>query len=80
MIRNRRGQFVIEGILLMVVMLGVFIVTTRLIRENEVATRMVTGPWSKVAGMTENGVWSEANNATRRKHPNNFERFFTSKE
>lgn len=79
-LKNRRGQFVVEGILLSVILVGVLMLLTKKIREGKVVTKMVTGPWTKVAGMTENGVWDEAGPAARKKHPNNFSRFFTPRD
>lgn len=76
-LKNRRGQFVVEGILLSVVLVGVLMLLTKKIREEKVVAKMVTGPWTKVAGMTESGVWGAADATTRKKHPNNYSRFFT---
>lgn len=76
-LRNQQGQFVIEGILLMVLMVALTIALTTKVRETGLVTRMVTGPWAKIAGMTENGVWEEPGPAARAAHPNSFDRVFT---
>lgn len=80
MMKNRRGQegqFLIEGILLLTVMVMVAVSLSRLIKDNELISGLVTKPWGKVAGMAETGTWSEPDDANRKKHPNNFNRFFT---
>ncbi len=79
-LRNQRGQFIVEGILLMVVLLGVLTLMTTKIRELGVVTKMVTGPWAKIAGMTENGVWAEPSDASRKQHPNTYNRIFTPED
>lgn len=78
--RGQEGQFVIEAILLMSITVAVFVVLTKLIRDQKIATKMVTGPWSKIAGMTEFGVWAQPDAASKKKHPNSYNRFFTPKE
>lgn len=79
-LRNQRGQFVVEGILLMVVLLGAMTFLTAKIRETGVVAQMVTGPWEKIAGMTENGVWAAPSDMTRKQHPNTYNRIFTPEE
>jgi hypothetical protein len=73
LVANRKGQFVIEGVLLMVVMLGIFIASMSALRDSKFLAKMVTGPWDKVAGMMESGVWLPAKDA-RQKHPNQKDR------
>lgn len=77
LLRNQRGQFVIEGLLLMVVLLSVFVFLSGKIKESGIVSQMVTGPWSKIAGMTETGTWQEAGPAARESHPNSYNRIFT---
>ena len=70
---NQRGQFVIEGVLLMVVMIGLFLSATRILREEAFLAKLVVGPWERVSGMIENGVW-ETPAASRDLHPNQLSR------
>lgn len=67
----------IEAVMLIVVLISFSMVIIRSIRETGVASKMVTEPWKKVAGMAEFGVWAEANDANRKKHPNTYDRFYT---
>lgn len=73
LVANRKGQFVIEAVLLMVVMLGIFVAGMGQLRESNFLAKMITGPWDKVAGMMESGVWLPAKDA-RQKHPNQKDR------
>lgn len=75
-LRNQRGQMVIEGLLLMIVIVSIFLVLMRNLQESNLIPGLVTGPWDKIAGMTESGNWNPQSEA-QRKHPNNFDRFFT---
>ncbi|UYL10442.1 hypothetical protein B9G69_007595 [Bdellovibrio sp. SKB1291214] len=73
LVANRKGQFVIEAVLLMIVMLGIFMASMSQLRESKFLAKMITGPWDKVAGMMESGVWLSAKDA-RQKHPNQKDR------
>lgn len=64
---NEKGQFFVEGILLMVVFTSIGLVATRAIRNNNLLGKMVEGPWGQVRAMIENGGW---NNASPNDHPN----------
>ncbi|MBX3041942.1 MAG: hypothetical protein KF789_14645 [Bdellovibrionaceae bacterium] len=79
-LRNQHGQFVVEGILLMVVLLGAMTLMTTKIRELGLVSKLVTGPWDKIAGMTENGVWAAPSDASRKQHPNTYNRIFTPED
>lgn len=80
LIHNQQGQFVIEAILLMVVLVGLMTLVTTQVRESGLIAQMVTGPWDKIAGMTEFGVWSEPTDGNRRLHPNTHNRVFTPED
>lgn len=75
---NQKGQFVIEGVLLMVVMVGVFISATRYLREERFLAKLVGGPWEIVSGMVESGVWEPPASA-KTKHPNQITRSNTER-
>lgn len=70
---NNKGQFVIETVLMMIVTIGFFIWGTNQLREGKFLAKLVGGPWAKVAGMLEAGVW-EAPEAARKQHPNQINR------
>lgn len=74
---GQEGQFLIEGILLLTVMVMILITLSRAIRDSDLITGLVTKPWAKVAGMMETGTWNEPDDANRKKHPNTFDRFYT---
>ena len=70
---NHRGQFVIEAVLLMVVTVGFFIWGTKQLREGKYLAKLIGGPWQKVAGMIEAGVWETPDKA-KKLHPNQLAR------
>lgn len=55
--RNQRGQFVLEGILLMVVMMAVLGAVVAFFNKNEILSQLIKSPWAAFAGMIENGEW-----------------------
>lgn len=73
LLKNERGQFVIEAVLLMVVSVSVLLFGLRYMKENKTMATLVSGPWEKTAGMIESGVWKPAEEAAK-KHPNQTER------
>lgn len=73
LVRNNKGQFVIETVLLMIVMVGFFIAGTTKLKESKALAKMIAGPWEQVSGMIESGVW-DSPDAARKKHPNQIER------
>ena len=69
LLKNEKGQFVIEAVLLMVMSIGLLVVGLRLLRDGNVVSNLVSGPWEKMSGMIESGVWEPAAKAAA-KHPN----------
>ena len=55
--KNQKGQFVLEAILLMVVFMGFLAFVTSYFDKNGVLASMVKGPWTNLAGMMQNGQW-----------------------
>lgn len=70
---NNKGQVVIEYILLMVLAVGGITFLANTFRESQTIAKLVDGPWQKMAGMIECGVW-EARKDACTKHPNNLSR------
>ncbi|MDG0814825.1 TadE/TadG family type IV pilus assembly protein [Bdellovibrio svalbardensis] len=64
-LQNQRGQFVIEAVLLMVVMLGVFIASMNTLREGKYLANLIERPWAEVQGMLECGVWGPPSKACK---------------
>lgn len=75
---NNKGQFVIETVLMMIVTIGFFLWGTNQLREGKFLAKMIGGPWQKVSGMIESGVW-EAPDTARKQHPNQINRSITVK-
>lgn len=78
-VANQKGQMMIESMLLLIMVGAVFTVFLGKLKETKAIQELVTGPWHKVAGMAEFGSWNVDNDANRKKHPNNYDRFFTPK-
>lgn len=70
MIGNNRGQFVIESVLLIALMFFGFVAGVKILKEGQVFSLLVDGPWSKTASMIENGTWDANPAAGRTNHPN----------
>ena len=72
-LRNRKGQFLIENVLMMIVTIGFLIFATKSLREGKYLAKLISEPWLKVSGMIEAGVW-EAPKTAQSKHPNQINR------
>ncbi|MCX7977818.1 MAG: hypothetical protein N2578_02320 [Bdellovibrionaceae bacterium] len=55
--KNRKGQVLIETVLLMALLVGVFVKFSEFVRNEGLLRKLVEEPWGKVAGMAEFGVW-----------------------
>lgn len=72
-LRNRRGQMTIEAVLLLMIFVAIFTVVHRGIKGKNYLSEIVSGPWTYVQGMVQNGVWSSGDTASNL-HPNVFGR------
>ncbi len=79
-VKNNKGQFLIEAMLLIIVFVSIGLSFIRFVKDNKIVTGMITEPWERVAGMTEFGMWSKPTREGRKKHPNTYERFYTPRE
>jgi hypothetical protein len=72
-LRNQKGQMTIEAVLLLVIFVAMFKMVQQSIKDKNFLSNMVSGPWTYVQGMIQNGVWApgDAGAAT---HPNIFGR------
>lgn len=76
LVRNNKGQFLIETVLLMVLTLGLFMASANFLREKKVLAKLIASPWEKASGMIEAGIWDKPEQA-RTKHPNQIKRSLT---
>lgn len=82
-IQNQRGQAVVEGVLLMVVILGLMTLMLKFFQGNAdgpVVQQLTQGPWSRLSGMIQCGVWEPCgigNTANPEKNPNTIARTLT---
>ena len=70
MIQNQKGQMVVESLLIMVLSVSLLIVATKFIKDKEVISHLIAGPWDKTASMIESGTWSANPQIARNMHPN----------
>lgn len=57
-IRNRKGQFAIESVLLMVILVGVFLAITNFTKRNKMLQKLVSEPMTnKIRTMVGFGTW-----------------------
>ncbi len=72
-LRNQKGQMTIEAVLLLVVFVATFKVAQQSIKDKNFLSNMVSGPWTFVQGMIQNGVWAPGDTGNTI-HPNIFGR------
>lgn len=75
-IKNQKGQFVIEAVLLMVLAMGLMLAAVRGFRDNRLLANLVESPWDRTSGMIESGVWAPPAEA-RLQVPYQYKRFYT---
>lgn len=72
-LKEQSGQMIVESILLMTIMVGFAYFITSYFRSNDIIARLVSSPWTNLAGVIQNGTWAppEQNMTT---HPNDMDR------
>ena len=85
LIINRKGQFAIEAVLLMSILVGIFLALTNLIKEKQIVQKLVQKPMERVGRMAAYGTWNEGCSApgkpkltTGKCHPNSIARSLSS--
>lgn len=59
LISNRKGQFAIEAVLLMTVLLGCFLALTKTLSDKKVVQKLVSTPMERVGRMAGYGTWND---------------------
>lgn len=59
-LRDQRGQFAIEAVLLMALLIGTFMFVTGIIKEKKMIAKLFSGPIGSVRNMTGYGTFREA--------------------
>jgi len=86
-LRNQRGQFAIEAVLLTALLVGVFMFVTGVIKEKKMISTLFTGPVKSMRNMTGFGTFRESCEglgANKKKqnlsqcHPNSISRALSS--
>jgi hypothetical protein len=76
---NSQGQVLIEAVLLLTLVVGMWSVFSKYAKEKKWFDSMVNGPWQSMSGMIETGLWKPPQQS-RPKHPNNFNRVVSLSE
>lgn len=58
--RNQRGQFAIEAVLLLAVLIGTFMFVTGIIKEKKMMVKLFSGPVKSMRNMTGFGTFRES--------------------
>jgi hypothetical protein len=56
-VKNQSGQLLVEMILLMAIGVGISMMITNYLRDNQFAQNLVARPWATLSGMIECGTW-----------------------
>jgi hypothetical protein len=75
-LKNQRGQFIIEAVLMMIVFMGILALVTSWFRSQGVLGQLVQTPWTNLAGMLQNGEWAARDKGTIY-HPSQHNRHIT---
>lgn len=57
-LKNQKGQVIIENILLMVILIGVFTMIIQALLKDNFNTRFTDGAWGMMDGMIQCGSWT----------------------
>lgn len=57
--KNQKGQFAIEAVLLMTVLLGAFLALTKAMNDNKILQKFVSAPMERVGLMAGYGTWQK---------------------
>jgi hypothetical protein len=68
-LQNQKGQMVVEGLLIIVLLFGLTLLVSKAFVDEELLAKVVSGPWKAVDGMIQNGTWAPADKS-QAFHPN----------
>lgn len=57
-LKNQSGQFVVESILIMVILLGITMTIAAAFKQQNLLAGIIKAPWQNMAGMIQNGTWA----------------------
>ncbi len=57
-LNNQKGQFVVEAVLLLTVVMALTMLTRQFFSNTEFGKSLVSTPWQKLSGMIECGTWN----------------------
>lgn len=72
-LQQQGGQMIIEAVLIMTMLMGFAYIVTSSFRSNETVAKLVSGPWTSLAGVIQNGTWAPAEQ-NMKSHPSDMDR------
>lgn len=70
---NQSGQFIVEAVLLITLLLGATVATAKYFKDKSIVAQIISAPWKSLSGMIQNGMWAPPQ-ASMEMHPNNHNR------
>lgn len=77
-VRQQKGQGTLEAVLIIATLVFLSGLVANKFKENELLAQLVSGPWQRIAGMLQNGVWIAPAKGMAL-HPNNASRHISLK-
>lgn len=71
--RNQSGQAVIEALLIITLLFGAVYIISEQFKSGEYLIQVVEGPWQKLSGIIQNGVWRSPEESMNL-HPSAYDR------
>lgn len=69
-LRSQAGQMAVETVLLITLSVAIFIGVSTIFREKQYFANILSKPWTSIASMIQNGVWTPSE-----LHPNDYKRW-----
>ena len=57
-LKEQSGQMIVESILIMTMLVGFAYFISSYFRSNEIFARLISSPWTNLAGVIQNGTWA----------------------
>jgi len=71
MVKNNKGQGVVESVLIIVVLFGITKLVALKFKDDELFKSLLHGPWLSLSSVIQNGVWNQRGpQDTKANHPN----------
>ena len=72
-LKEQGGQMIVESVLIMTMLVGFAFFISSYFRSNEIVAKLISSPWTNLAGVIQNGTWAPATQ-NMRLHPSDMDR------